>query len=62
MFVIKNMNTGRFVARPGSEYSYTILSTQARMFRTKEEAQEHCCGNEKVIPASTLFAIPSLRD
>ena len=50
MYVIRNNDTGRYVAQPGSQSSYTNKVANARRFPTKEAAQADACGNETVIP------------
>jgi hypothetical protein len=55
-FVIKNMETGKFVAKPGSEKSYTKDIMSAKVFETEFHATQYgVCGNEKIISLSSLF-------
>lgn len=56
MYVIRNNDTGKFVARSGSESSYTNAIQNARVFSTKESAQRHLCvDNETVVPVSSVL-------
>lgn len=52
-FIIRRED-GKYVARPGSEHSYTSKLEDARVFRTREEADRDCCGNEQVVPIEEL--------
>lgn len=47
-YIIKNIETGKYVSRSGSEHSYTAKLQDARTFPTREAAQTECCGNERV--------------
>ena len=59
MFVIVHKETGKLVAMPGSEHSYTSAGKgDAMVFRTKENAQRHCCGNERIVRVADLFPAP----
>ena len=48
MYVLKNNDTGMYVARAGSYRSYTNNRSMARIFASKEKAIAKCCGNESV--------------
>jgi hypothetical protein len=49
MYVIVRTDDGKFVARPGSEKSYTRKLQNARTFRTREAAElDRCLGNEVI--------------
>ena len=47
-YVLKNNETGMYVARSGSAKAYTNDRSQARVFASKEEALAEACGNESV--------------
>jgi hypothetical protein len=49
MYVIYNLDNGKYAKRFGHEASYTDKLQHAQTFNTLEEAQRHCCGNELVI-------------
>jgi hypothetical protein len=53
-YVIRSRDTGKYVAHPGSASSYTRDILNARRFRTREEAQAECCGNEYVVALADL--------
>jgi hypothetical protein len=44
-YVLKR-DDGKFVARPGSEHSYTDKLQRARTFDTRDEAERDRCSNE----------------
>jgi len=46
---------GMFVARSGSEHSYTNKLQNARLFKTRAEAEKDCCGNERVCPVTDFM-------
>ncbi len=47
---------GKYVARPGSEQSYTSKLEDAQLFRNREEAQRNACvENERVEYLSLLL-------
>jgi hypothetical protein len=48
LFVIKNLNTGKYVARPGPSHSYTVKLNEVRLFINRAAAQAECCANEVV--------------
>jgi hypothetical protein len=48
VYVIQNVDTGKWVARFGSERSYTNSLQKAQTFPTREAAQPQCCGNERI--------------
>jgi hypothetical protein len=48
MFVICRED-GAMVRRPGEASSYTRSLQLARIFRSREQAQAECCGNEHVV-------------
>jgi hypothetical protein len=52
-----------FVAEPGSERSYTPAISRARKFKTRDEAEADCCGNERIefVPwpeSASLMSVP----
>lgn len=54
-YVIRR-DDGAFVSQPGSEHSYTKNLLNARLFRTKAEAEANLCpGNERVVRVADLF-------
>ncbi|MES0134472.1 hypothetical protein NKJ88_05830 [Mesorhizobium sp. M0016] len=46
--VIWNLTQRKYVARPGSEKSFTGDIRKAQQFPSKAVAEADCCGNEKV--------------
>lgn len=52
-YVIKNTDTGKFVAPRGSAKSYTT-AIKAQRFRSQAAAENQACGNEVVIEFETL--------
>jgi len=47
---------GKYVARPGSEHSYTTDLTKALIFTTREAAEaDRCVGNELVVAVDHLL-------
>lgn len=56
MFVIQHNKTGRYVADNNSIRSYTQRLEQARVFRSKEDAEkERCVENETLVRVFDLF-------
>jgi hypothetical protein len=53
-FVLKRTD-GQFVTPPGSQRSYTNSLQSARIFPTREAAQQDACGNETVVPLDQLL-------
>lgn len=53
-YVIIHKITGRYVATPGSEHSYTSKLENARRFRTREAAEKEVC-----LECEQVFAIES---
>jgi hypothetical protein len=50
MYLIKNINTGKFVTPSGSEKSYTFNICVAKVFHSIAEAQSYgLCGNEIIV-------------
>jgi hypothetical protein len=57
-YVIKNIETGKYVARPGLEHSYTKKPHEIRVFKTRVAAEaELCVENERIeeAPRPELF-------
>lgn len=48
-YVIQNVDTGKYVSRPGSNHSYTKYLQEARVFPTQGSAHRDACGNERVL-------------
>lgn len=48
-YVLKNIDTGRYVAPPGRSHSYTQSLRAARKFRDLGTATANVCGNEVAI-------------
>ena len=48
-YVLKNIETGRYVAPPGRSHSYTQSLRSARKFRDMGAATAEACGNEVAI-------------
>jgi hypothetical protein len=48
LFVIKHLDTGKYVARKGLKHSYTAKLSEIRFFINNEAAQRERCGNEIV--------------
>ena len=48
LFVIKNLDTGKYAARPCLSHSYTVKLKEVRLFINRAAAQAHCCGNDVV--------------
>lgn len=55
MYVIKRQD-GKYVSKEGSKYSYTDFLENARLFLTKEKADDNCCvENERVVPVDWIL-------
>lgn len=55
MYVIQRTD-GLYVARQGSEHSYTRKLEDARKYRTRQEADnDRCAGNETVVAVADLL-------
>jgi hypothetical protein len=48
LYVIKNFDTDKYVARPGLDRSYTVKLKEVRLFNNRAAAQAECCENEFV--------------
>ena len=56
MFVIRRVEDGKYVARFGSDRSYTVMLQKAQTFSTKDVAASHACGNEYVVSVNSEFS------
>jgi len=54
-FVLVRNEDGKFVCPPGAENSYTSDLTKARIFSTREAAEQDKCGNERVHPVTDFL-------
>lgn len=50
-FLLKHRDTGRFVAKPGLQRSYTRSLKDAETFETEDAARANKCDNESVVKA-----------
>ena len=58
MYVIQRTTDNRFVARPGSEHSYTPRLQHAQVFKTREAADmARCPENERVVAVASLLRL-----
>jgi hypothetical protein len=48
LYVVKNLDNGKYVARKGLGHSYTTKLSEIRFFIDNEAAQRERCGNEIV--------------
>ena len=48
LYVIKNLDNGKYVARKGLKHSYTTKLSEIRFFIYREAGQQERCGNEIV--------------
>jgi hypothetical protein len=48
LYVIKNLDNDKYVARKGLGHSYTTKLSETRFFSDNEAAQQERCGNEIV--------------
>lgn len=53
-YIVQSKDTGRYVAYPGGNSSYTRDILNARRFATREDAKRNACGNERIIDLSSL--------
>jgi hypothetical protein len=59
MHVIKSNATGKYVARPGSEKSYTTKLEDAAIFDSRASANKHTCENEIIIDVRSILLVNS---
>lgn len=55
IWVIRNIDTGKYVAPAGSKNSYTTDILAARRFPSRDAALADCCGNE--VPVNLREAV-----
>jgi hypothetical protein len=48
LYIIKNLDNGKYVARKGLQHSYSTKLSEIRFFINNEPAQRESCGNEIV--------------
>jgi hypothetical protein len=48
LYVLKNLDNGKYVARKGLQHSYTTKLSEIRFFSNNEAAQRERSGNEIV--------------
>ena len=48
LYVIKNLDNGKYVARTGLNHSYTTKLSEIQLFSNNEAARRERCGNEVV--------------
>lgn len=58
MYVIRNNDTGKYVTPRGSAKSYTGKLEEARTWTDAGAAQRECCGNETVVPVTSIMTRP----
>jgi hypothetical protein len=51
MYVIKNIETGKYVARFGSERSYTTKLSEMRVYKTHADATADLCRGNEIVEA-----------
>ena len=57
MFVIRNIENGKYVARPGSMHSYTRSIANARVFDYRSDAENDLCpDNERVVEVKSVLS------
>ena len=55
-YVLQHIQTGKYVAPPEEEEFYTTRIENARVFRTKQEAdRERCIESERIVSLGELF-------
>ena len=56
MYVLKNTETGKYVAKPGLKSSYTMYLKSMELFSTRESAIANSCKeNEVPVPLESLL-------
>ena len=58
-YVLMNLDTGKYVAPPGSRRSYTKYLERAHPYATLADAKKDACDNEKVYNVHDL--VPRVR-
>lgn len=54
-YVIRHIETSKYVARPGSRRSYVKTLEAARVYLTREAAEADKCGNEAIVPICSIL-------
>ena len=54
MYVIRRNEDGKYVTKPESKHTYTRRLEDARVFRSREAAEWHACGNEQVMTVEEM--------
>lgn len=49
IWVLRRIEDGQYVARPGSKHSYTKRLSNAQTFWTRSDAEANACGNERAV-------------
>ena len=58
MFVLVHNKTGKYVARPGEQYSYVPGLENARAFRTRQDAErERCQDSERIASVESILDV-----
>ena len=55
MYVLIRHDDRKYVARPGSEHSYTRRLEEARTWPTKEAAEPERCENESCVSVASIM-------
>jgi hypothetical protein len=59
MFVLVHNETGKYVAEPGQDKSYTQRLEEAQTFSTREEAERNRCDqSERIAAVDSLLRKP----
>jgi hypothetical protein len=59
MYVLKHTETGKYVAPPGRDKSYTDRLEEARVFTTQRQAEKNrCVESEVVVAIAALLTAP----
>ena len=57
MYVIQNIETGKFVSRHGSYHSYTYKIMEAQVYHSQAAAEkDRCVENERVVSVEDYMA------
>ena len=55
-YVLRRIEDGKYVARPGAEHSYVRDIHNARAFDSRESAEANACGNERAVKVDYIGA------